>query len=51
VRRFRAHLPPGDAPELVRLDIDEVSAVRADGDRTVVSSWCAGRPLRVRQRN
>ncbi|MGI5341258.1 pyridoxamine 5'-phosphate oxidase family protein [Streptomyces sp. CA-181903] len=48
--RARAALPPGPGPELLRLDITEVATVRATERGSVVRSWSAGGPLRVRRR-
>ncbi|WP_171163396.1 pyridoxamine 5'-phosphate oxidase family protein [Streptomyces sp. I05A-00742] len=47
----RTGLPADCGPELMRVDIEEVSTVRAIGEGAVVSSWRVGGPLRVRQRS
>ncbi|RLU81760.1 pyridoxamine 5'-phosphate oxidase [Streptomyces griseocarneus] len=46
----RTGLSAEHCPELMRIDIEEVCAVRATEKGAVVSSWRVGGPLRVRER-
>jgi hypothetical protein len=48
--RTHTDLPPASSPELLRIDLDEVSTVRATEDAATIHSWRAGQPARTRHR-